>query len=172
MGDRKKIPNFFGDEPDPVQIATGTKRYSGKEEYTRSDTDTRKHSAAVGQSDGSTEESIAHSEEQMHSDMDDQKYSGIEERISGDKEERGKSSVEEQRKDSGGGKKDAVTEKKKTGYYLPVDMIETFDRIFYNLKLKGVRFKKNDLAEAIFKYGLKDLERGDASQILTKMIGK
>ena len=57
--------------------------------------------------------------------------------------------------------------KKKAGFYLPVALLERFDRKFYELKLAGAAVdNKSSLLEAALNYALEDMERGDESRIL------
>jgi hypothetical protein len=57
--------------------------------------------------------------------------------------------------------------KKKAGFYLPVDMLDRFNRKFFELKLAGCPVEnKSALVEAVLKYALDDLDRGTDSQVL------
>ena len=65
------------------------------------------------------------------------------------------------------GGKPAATAKKKAGFYLPVDVLERFNRKFFELKLAGCPVEnKSALVEAALKYALDDLDRGDDSRVL------
>jgi len=65
-----------------------------------------------------------------------------------------------------GGKSKAVA-KKKAGYYLSLDLLERFNRKFFELKLAGCPIEnKSALVEAALQYALNDLDRGEKSRVL------
>jgi len=65
------------------------------------------------------------------------------------------------------GLKPAAAAKKKAGFYLPVELLERFNRKFFELKLAGCPIEnKSVLVEAALKYALTDLDRGTNSRIL------
>jgi len=66
-----------------------------------------------------------------------------------------------------GGKPAKVT-KKKAGFYLSVEILERFNRKFFELKLAGCPIEnKSALVEAALKFALNDLDRGEDSQVLS-----
>jgi len=68
-----------------------------------------------------------------------------------------------------GGKSTAVA-KKKAGFYLSLDLLERFNRKFFELKLAGCPIEnKSALVEAALLYALNDLDRGENSRILRGM---
>lgn len=65
------------------------------------------------------------------------------------------------------GGKPAAVAKKKAGFYLSVEILERFNRKFFELKLAGCPIEnKSALVEAALKFALNDLDRGDDSQVL------
>jgi hypothetical protein len=61
-------------------------------------------------------------------------------------------------------------DKKKAGFYLPVDLLDRFNRKFHELKLAGVAVdNKSALVEIALVDALDDLDKGDASRILKKL---
>lgn len=71
---------------------------------------------------------------------------------------------------TGGKKAPANTPKKKAGFYLPLALIERFDRKFYELKLAGAAIdNKSMLLEAVLAYALDDLDRGVQSDVLKRL---
>ena len=64
-----------------------------------------------------------------------------------------------------GGKPAAA--KKKAGFYLSLDILERFNRKFFELKLAGCPVEnKSVLVEAALKFALNDLDRGPDSRVL------
>jgi len=62
--------------------------------------------------------------------------------------------------------------KKKVGFYLPVALVDRFDRTFYELKLAGRPVEnKSALLEAALELALEDLDRADDSRLLQKLGG-
>ncbi len=60
--------------------------------------------------------------------------------------------------------------KKKAGFYLSVEILERFNRKFFELKLAGSPVEnKSALVEAALKYALDDLDRGDSSRVLNAL---
>lgn len=58
----------------------------------------------------------------------------------------------------------AFAAKKKAGFYLAADLLERFDRTFYQLKIEGVGVvNKSALVEAALTFALKDMEKGEKS---------
>jgi len=71
-----------------------------------------------------------------------------------------KASVEESKKISG-------SKKKKVGFYLPVDILERFNRKFHTLKLEGLAIEnKSALLEAGLCFALDDMDKNAKSRIL------
>jgi hypothetical protein len=61
-------------------------------------------------------------------------------------------------------------DKRKAGFYLPVDLLERFDRKFYELKLSGAKVaNKSALLEAVLRFALEDMDRGRRSRLLRAM---
>lgn len=57
--------------------------------------------------------------------------------------------------------------KKKAGFYLSLEILERFNRKFFELKLAGCPVEnKSALVEAALKYALNDLDRGEDSRVL------
>ena len=70
---------------------------------------------------------------------------------------------------TGGDKNRASVKKRKAGFYLPVDLIERFNRKFHELKLEGMLIdNKSTLIEAALLFALDDIDRGETSNILKK----
>ena len=66
------------------------------------------------------------------------------------------------------GGKPVPVAKKKAGFYLSVEILERFNRKFFELKLAGCPIEnKSALVEAALKFALNDLDRGDDSQVLS-----
>jgi hypothetical protein len=62
------------------------------------------------------------------------------------------------------------TPKKKAGFYLSLDVIERFDRKFYELKLAGAAIdNKSMLLEVALAFALDDLDRGVQSNVLKRL---
>lgn len=75
------------------------------------------------------------------------------------------SSIEEQ-------KNSARTDKKKAGFYLASDLLERFDRTFYQLKLEGIDVgNKSSLVEKALLFALDDLDKKDGSRIRRMLEG-
>ena len=67
--------------------------------------------------------------------------------------------------DPAGVKKPGVA-KQKAGFYLTKDLLERFNRKFYELKLEGVSIEnKSALVELALKFTLDDIDRGSQSKI-------
>jgi len=65
------------------------------------------------------------------------------------------------------GGKSASAAKKKAGFYLSIDLLERFNRKFFELKLAGCPIdNKSALVEAALRYALNDLDQGENSQVL------
>ncbi len=63
-----------------------------------------------------------------------------------------------------------TADKRKAGFYLPVDLLERFDRKFYELKLSGASIaNKSALLEAALRFALEDMDRGSRSRLLQAM---
>ncbi|HDI60931.1 MAG TPA: hypothetical protein ENF48_11365 [Desulfobacteraceae bacterium] len=61
-------------------------------------------------------------------------------------------------------------DKRKAGFYLPVDLLERFDRKFYELKLSGANVaNKSAFLEAVLRFALEDMDRGSRSRLLQAM---
>ena len=70
------------------------------------------------------------------------------------------------------GNRHSATEnpKKKAGFYLSLDLIERFNRKFHELKLAGAAIgNKSALLEAALAYALDDLDRGERSEVLSRL---
>jgi len=60
--------------------------------------------------------------------------------------------------------------KKKAGFYLSEDLLERFNRTFYQLKLKGVPIvNKSALVEAALNFALDDVDKGQRSEVLKNL---
>jgi len=60
--------------------------------------------------------------------------------------------------------------KKKAGFYLAEDLLDRFNRKFYELKLAGVNIdNKSALLELALVFALEDLEKGKTSRLLRKL---
>lgn len=67
----------------------------------------------------------------------------------------------------GRGRRVGGAEKKKVGFYLPVDLLERFTRKFHELKLAGAAIEnKSALVEIALAFALDDLDKGGASRLL------
>ena len=63
--------------------------------------------------------------------------------------------------------------KKKAGFYLSVDLLNRFAHKFHELKLAGAAIEnKSTLLEAALGYALDDMDKGEESQVLKKLVGK
>ena len=61
----------------------------------------------------------------------------------------------------------SLSDKKKAGFYLSVDLLERFNRKFYELKLAGAAIEnKSALMELALSFALDDLDKGAKSQII------
>ena len=70
-----------------------------------------------------------------------------------------------------GGKAASVT-KKKAGFYLSIQLLERFNRKFFELKLAGCPIEnKSALVEAALKFALDDLDRLDEARVALKDTG-
>jgi hypothetical protein len=65
------------------------------------------------------------------------------------------------------GGKPASASKKKAGFYLSIELLERFNKKFFELKLAGCPIEnKSALVEAALRYTLNDLDRGAESRVL------
>jgi len=72
-------------------------------------------------------------------------------------------------KDAGTGRH-RQTLKKKAGFYLPMDLLERFNRKFHELKLSGVLIEnKSALIEAALSFALDDMDTEDDSVVLKRL---
>ncbi|MBL0712536.1 MAG: hypothetical protein JJV98_02435 [Desulfosarcina sp.] len=63
----------------------------------------------------------------------------------------------------------SAVSKKKAGFYLSMDVLNRFERKFYELKLSGAPVgNKSSLLEAILNFALDDLDRGPRSRVLNR----
>ena len=66
--------------------------------------------------------------------------------------------------------KTGMSTKKKAGYYLSMDVLERFNRKFYELKLAGIAIdNKSTLLELALEYALDDLDKGAKSRVLRRL---
>ena len=66
--------------------------------------------------------------------------------------------------------KSAMSTKKKAGYYLSEEILERFNRKFYELKLAGIAIdNKSTLLEKALKFALDDLDKGAKSRVLGRL---
>ena len=66
--------------------------------------------------------------------------------------------------------KTAMSTKKKAGFYLSMDIIERFNRKFYELKLAGIAIdNKSTLLELALAFALDDLDKGGKSRVLRRL---
>jgi hypothetical protein len=73
---------------------------------------------------------------------------------------------------TGGRAPAAATPKKKAGFYLSLDVLNRFERKFYELKLAGVPVgNKSSLLEAALNFALDDLDRDPQSRVLNGRTG-
>ena len=64
--------------------------------------------------------------------------------------------------------KKAAADKRKAGFYLSSQILDRFNRKFYELKLDGVSIEnKSSLLELALSFALDDIDRGKDSQVLT-----
>ena len=60
--------------------------------------------------------------------------------------------------------------KKKAGFYLSMEIIERFNRKFYELKLAGIAIdNKSTLLELALAFALDDLDKGSKSRVLQRL---
>jgi hypothetical protein len=63
-----------------------------------------------------------------------------------------------------------ISTKKKAGFYLSMEIIERFNRKFYELKLAGIAIdNKSTLLELALAFALDDLDKGTKSQVLQRL---
>ena len=68
---------------------------------------------------------------------------------------------------TGSGSAESKTPKKKAGFYLSVDVLNRFERKFYELKLAGAPVgNKSSFLEAALNFALDDLDHNPHSRIL------
>ena len=75
-------------------------------------------------------------------------------------------------KDTSPGKdaKTGLPTKKKAGFYLSMEILERFNRKFYELKLAGIPIdNKSTLLELALAFALDDLDKGAKSRVLQKL---
>ncbi len=66
--------------------------------------------------------------------------------------------------------KTGLSAKKKAGFYLSMEIIERFNRRFYELKLAGVAVdNKSTLLELALAFALDDMDKGPKSQVLKRL---
>jgi hypothetical protein len=62
-----------------------------------------------------------------------------------------------------------AVQKKKAGFYISVELLNRFDRKFYELKLAGAAIEnKSALLELALTFALDDLDKGTKSRVLKK----
>lgn len=62
--------------------------------------------------------------------------------------------------------------KKKAGFYLATELLDRFDRTFYQLKLEGAGIdNKSALLEAALAFALEDMEKGEKSAFRKRLAG-
>jgi hypothetical protein len=62
--------------------------------------------------------------------------------------------------------------KRKAGFYISQDLLDRFNTKFYELKLAGVAVEnKSGLLEAVLKFSLDDLDKGEGSQLMARILG-
>jgi hypothetical protein len=74
--------------------------------------------------------------------------------------------------DSRGGdqRKSAAAPKRKAGFYLSKNVLDRFNRKYYELKLAGVGVdNKSTLLEIALSYALDDIDKGRKSEVLKKL---
>ena len=68
-------------------------------------------------------------------------------------------------------KKNAADTKRKAGFYLSVDILNRFNRKFYELKLEGVAIEnKSALLELALSFALDDMDRSHESRLLSHLM--
>jgi hypothetical protein len=75
-------------------------------------------------------------------------------------------------KDTSPGKdaKTGLSTKKKAGFYLSMEILERFNRKFYELKLAGIPIdNKSTLLELALAFALEDLDKGAKSRVLQRL---
>ena len=73
---------------------------------------------------------------------------------------------------TGGRAAGAPAPKKKAGFYLSLDVLDRFERKFYELKLAGAPVgNKSNLLEAALNFALDDLDRNPHSRVLSRDAG-
>ena len=66
--------------------------------------------------------------------------------------------------------KKTTADKRKAGFYLSSKILDRFNRKFYELKLEGVSIEnKSTLLEIALSFALDDIDRGEDSQVLTRL---
>ena len=83
----------------------------------------------------------------------------------------GKRSPRPRDKNTSSGKDDktGMLRKKKAGFYLSMEIIERFNRKFYELKLAGIPIdNKSTLLELALAFALDDLDKGAKSRVLRR----
>ena len=66
--------------------------------------------------------------------------------------------------------KTGMSTKKKAGFYLSMEIIERFNRKFYELKLAGIAIdNKSNLLELALAFALDDLDKGAKSRVLQRL---
>ena len=66
--------------------------------------------------------------------------------------------------------KTGMLRKKKAGFYLSMEIIERFNRKFYELKLAGIAIdNKSTLLELALAFALDDLDKGAKSRVLQRL---
>ena len=61
--------------------------------------------------------------------------------------------------------------KKKAGFYISIELLNRFDRKFYELKLAGAAIEnKSALLELALTFALDDLDKGTRSRVLTNIL--
>ncbi len=74
---------------------------------------------------------------------------------------------------TGGNTPGAGVPKKKAGFYLSLDVLDRFERKFYELKLAGAPVgNKSSLLEAALNFALDDLDRNPHSRVLSRAAGR
>ena len=63
-------------------------------------------------------------------------------------------------------------EKKKAGFYISAELLDRFNRKFFELKLADIDIgNKSVLVEAALVFALDDMDKGDKSKVLKKLNG-
>ncbi|OQX62766.1 MAG: hypothetical protein B5M56_05250 [Desulfococcus sp. 4484_241] len=63
--------------------------------------------------------------------------------------------------------------KKKAGFYIDADLLDRFDRVFYQLKLEGVAVgNKSMLLEAVLRFAMDDIKKGKKSSVRRMFISR